>query len=56
MKSRHAIGYVAQIDGIDITLNLMDVHRGHLVAHCYGISTVTEVGSLLAIALEDGFG
>lgn len=49
MKSRHAIGYVVQIDGIDITLNLMDVHKGHLAAHGQGVSAITEVGSLLGI-------
>lgn len=49
MKSRQAIGYVVQIDGIDITLNLMDVHRGHLAAHGHGVSIITEVGSLLGI-------
>ncbi len=49
MRSRQAIGYVVQIDGVDITLNLMDVHRGQLAAHAHGISVVTEVGSLLGI-------
>lgn len=49
MKSRHALGYVVLIDGVDITLNLSDVHRGHLAAHGHGISVVTEVGSLLGI-------
>lgn len=49
MKSRQAIGYVVQIDGVDITMNLMDVHRGHLAAHGHGISTISEVGSLLGI-------
>jgi hypothetical protein len=49
MRSRQAIGYVVQIDGVDITLNLMDVHRGQLAAHTHGVSVVTEVGSLLGI-------
>ncbi|HFF5943077.1 MULTISPECIES: anti-phage-associated helicase HerA [Stenotrophomonas] len=49
MRSRQAIGYVVQIDGVDITLNLMDVHRGQLAAHVHGVSVVTEVGSLLGI-------
>ncbi|WP_228437995.1 anti-phage-associated helicase HerA [Xanthomonas campestris] len=34
---------------MDITLNLMDVHRGQLAAHAHGVSVVTEVGSLLGI-------
>jgi uncharacterized protein len=49
MKSRVPIGYVVQIDGGDITLNLLDMHRGQLASHAQGVSTVTEVGSLLAI-------
>lgn len=49
MKSRQAIGYVVLIDGVDITLNLLDMHRGHMASHAQGVSTVTEVGSLLGI-------
>ena len=49
MRSRPAIAYVVQIDGIDITMNLLDVHRGHVASHACGVSTVTEVGSLLGI-------
>lgn len=49
MRSRQPIGYVVQIDGPDVTLNLLDMHRGQLAAHSQGISPVTEVGSLLAL-------
>lgn len=49
MNTRQAVGYVVQIDGVEITLNLLDMHRGHLASHAFGISSVTEVGSLLAI-------
>lgn len=49
MRSRLPIGYVVQIDGPDITLNLLDMHRGQLASHAQGISPVTEVGSLLAL-------
>lgn len=49
MKSRLPIGYVVQIDGVDVTLNLLDMHRGQLASHAHGISVVTEVGSLLAL-------
>ncbi|KGC43796.1 anti-phage-associated helicase HerA [Burkholderia pseudomallei] len=49
MKSRLPIGYVVQIDGPDITLNLLDMHRGQLASHAHGVSPVTEVGSLLAL-------
>lgn len=49
MKSRLPVGYVVQIDGVDITLNLLDMHRGQLASHAHGISAVTEVGSLLIL-------
>lgn len=49
MKSRLPIGYVVQIDGPNVTLNLLDMHRGQLAAHAQGVSPVTEVGSLLAL-------
>lgn len=49
MKSRQAIGYVVLIDGANLTLNLLDMHRGHLASHTQGVSTVTEVGSLLGV-------
>lgn len=49
MKSRNPIGYVVRIDGVEVTLNLLDMHRGHLASHSSGVSTVTEVGSLLGI-------
>ena len=49
MRSRQPIGYVVQIDGPDVTLNLLDLHRGQLASHSQGVSSVTEVGSLLAL-------
>lgn len=49
MRSRNPIGYVVQIDGPDVTLNLLDMHRGQLAGHAQGISPVTEIGSLLAL-------
>lgn len=49
MNTRQAVGYVVQIDGVEITLNLLDLHRGHLASHAFGVSSVTEVGSLLTI-------
>lgn len=49
MKSRQPIGYVVQIDGPEVTLNLLDMHRGPVASHLQGISHVTEVGSLLAL-------
>lgn len=49
MKSRQAIGYVVLIDGVDVTLNLLDRHRGQMASHAQGVSAVTDVGSLLGI-------
>lgn len=49
MRSRQPIGYVVQIDGAEVTLNLLDMHRGQVAAHQQGVTTVTEVGSLLAL-------
>ncbi len=49
MRSRQPVGYVVQIDGPEVTLNLLDMHRGQVAAHQQGISPVTEVGSLLAL-------
>jgi hypothetical protein len=49
MRSRQPIGYVVQIDGAEVTLNLLDLHRGQVAAHQQGVTSVTEVGSLLAL-------
>ncbi len=49
MKSRLPVAYVVQIEGGEVVLNLLDLHRGHVAAHDRGVSVVTEVGSLLGI-------
>ena len=49
MKARLPVAYVVEIDSGVVTLNLLDMHRGHLASHTQGISSVTEVGSLLGI-------
>lgn len=49
MRSRLPVGYVVKIEGSDVTLNLLDMHRGQLASHAQGLSTVTEVGSLLVL-------
>lgn len=49
MRGREPIGYVVQIDGPEVTLNLLDMHRGQLASHAQGVSAVTEVGSLLVL-------
>lgn len=49
MRNRSPIAYVVQIDGQEVTLNLLDHHRGQVAGHGYGISQVTDVGGLLGI-------
>lgn len=49
MLSRTAIGYVVQIDGSQVTLNLLDHHRGQMASHYQGVTPVGEVGGLLLL-------
>ncbi|MFJ4053185.1 anti-phage-associated helicase HerA [Pseudomonas sp. NPDC089743] len=49
MRGRLPVGYVVRIEGSDITLNVLDMHRGQLASHAQGVSSVTEVGSLLVL-------
>lgn len=49
MMGRSAVAYVVQIDGGEVVLNLLDKHRGQIASHSQGVSSVTEVGNLLAI-------
>lgn len=49
MRGRLPVGYVVRIEGSDVTLNLLDMHRGQLASHAQGLSSVTEIGSLLVL-------
>lgn len=49
MQGRAPIGYVVQVDGGQVTLNLLDQHRGQMASHQMGISSVTDIGGMLAI-------
>lgn len=49
MRGRLPVGYVVKIEGSDVTLNLLDMHRGQLASHAQGVSSVTGVGSLLLL-------
>jgi uncharacterized protein len=49
MISRNPIGYVVEINGPNILLNLLEEARGHVAAHRDGISTVEQPGDLVAI-------
>ena len=49
MPKRSPIGYIVKIDGNEVTLNLLDLHKGSVAGHDEGVSDVTQIGSLLAI-------
>lgn len=49
MQDRSPIGYVVQIESGQVTLNLLDQHRGQMASHTMGISPVTDIGGMLAI-------
>jgi DNA helicase HerA-like ATPase len=48
-RDRSPIGYIVQVDGLRVTLNLLDNLRGQVAAHGSGTSQVTEIGGLLGI-------
>lgn len=48
-QGRLAVGYVVQIEAGQVTLNLLDQHRGQMAAHQDGISPVTNIGDMLGI-------
>lgn len=49
MIGREPIGYVVEVEGTKITLNLLDRHRGMVAGHSHGVSQITEIGSMLGI-------
>jgi len=49
MQDRPAIGYVVEVDGGNVSLNLLDQHRGQMAAHRSGVSEVTDVGGMLGV-------
>jgi len=49
VNGREPFGYVVEVSGTKVTLNLLDAHRGHFVSHRGGISPVTEVGQLFGL-------
>jgi hypothetical protein len=49
MRSRQPVGYVVKIDGAEVALNLLDLHRGQVASHALGVASVTETGSLMAL-------
>lgn len=53
MIGREPIGYVVEVDGTKVTLNLLDQHRGMVASHTHGVSPVTEIGCWLGIDAGD---
>ena len=49
MNDRRAIGYVVEIDGPLLLINLLEEARGHVAAHRDGLSTVEQPGDLIGI-------
>lgn len=49
ITGRHPLGYVVQIDGPQILLNLHESTRGHAAGHADGVSTVGQPGDLIGV-------
>lgn len=48
-RIRQAIGYVVEVSGTEVTLNLSEEHKGQIAGHYYGMSTIGEIGDLIGI-------
>lgn len=49
MTGRASFGYVVQVQGVKVTLNLHEPHRGQMASHREGVVNVTQVGNLIAV-------
>ena len=49
MVSRRPIGYVVEIDGAILLVNLLEDSRGHVAGHRDGLSTVEQPGDLVGV-------
>lgn len=49
MTARRPIGYVVEIDGSQLLVNLLEDSRGHVAGHRDGLSTVEQPGDLIGI-------
>ena len=49
MSSRRPIGYVVEIDGAILLINLLEDSRGHVAGHRDGLSTVEQPGDLVGV-------
>lgn len=48
-RHREPVGYIIDVSGTTVHLNLLDHHRGLVAAHYQGISEVASIGCLLGI-------
>lgn len=51
--ARSPVGYVIEVDGPVVKLNLLDYHRGLVAAQSQGISDVASLGTMLGIELGE---
>lgn len=49
MLDRAVFGYVVGIDGVSVTLNLRNEHRGFVASHRQGVTGLLETGSLFGV-------
>lgn len=49
INARHPIGYVVEIDGANLLVNLLEDARGHVAGHRDGMSTVEQPGDMVAV-------
>jgi len=49
MSARRPIGYVVEIDGPFLLLNVLEDSRGHVAGHRDGLSTVEQPGDLIGV-------
>src|ERR1700728_4482653 len=49
MTDRRPIGYVVEIDGSMLLINLLEEARGHVAGHRDGLSTVEPPGDLIGV-------
>jgi hypothetical protein len=49
MSDRRSIGYVVEIDGSTLLINLLEEARGHVAGHRDGLSTVEQPGDLIGV-------
>ena len=49
MRSRQILGYLVQVDGAAVIINLEDSVRSHVAGHIEGISSFEQPGDLIAI-------